>query len=82
MNLTPEEKAKIVARSKEIGMKKAAEEFGISYYAVRYMRYYEKKHPGKKKEMPPETENIILKEKLSLLTEQRDKLKAAVASLA
>ena len=46
------------------------------------MRYYEKKHPGKKKEMSPETENIILKEKLSLLTEQRDKLKAAVASLA
>ena len=82
MNLTSEEKEKIVARSKEIGMKKAAEEFGISYYAVRYMRYYEKKHSGKKKMVSPEIENIILKEKLSLLTEQRDKLKAAVASLA
>ena len=46
------------------------------------MRYYEKKHPGKKKEMSPETENIILKEKVSMLIEQRDKLKAAVASLA
>ena len=66
MKFTIAEKEKIVARSKEIGIKKVSEEFGISYYAVRYMRYYDKKKPAKTKESKapsPETENIILKEK-------------------
>ena len=84
MKFTAEEKAKIVARSKEIGMKKAAEEFGITQYSLRHMRYYDKKRADMKKDiaLPLEAENILLKEKLALLKEQADKLMAAVAILA
>ena len=83
MNLNAEEKEKIVARAKKVGTRKAAEELGMTYYQVRYLRYYDKKKPVKKTElMPAEVENIILKEKLLMLTEQRNKLKVAVESLA
>ena len=79
MNLNAEEKEKIVARAKKVGTRKAAKELGMTYYQVRYLRYYDKK---KTESMPPEVENIILKEKLLMLTEQRNKLKVAVESLA
>ena len=41
-DFTDEEKTAIIARAKEIGTRRAAEEFGLTYWVVKYLRYHNK----------------------------------------
>lgn len=41
-DFTDEEKNAIITRAKEIGTRRAAEEFGLTYWVVKYLRYHNK----------------------------------------
>ena len=65
-DFTPEEKAEIVTRAKQIGTRRAAEEFGISYWVVKYLRYYDKGTPveGRSRVKKTATEKVTEKMKI------------------
>ncbi len=82
---SPEERLAIIDTSRQIGPTKTAKKFNTSVKVVNYMLYnYAPKQGISVKESSSnlEFENIILKEKIALLTEQANKLRAAVQTLA
>ena len=89
-DFTHEERMKMIATAKKIGIKKAAKKFEISPEVMRYLRYnYMSRNAVKdtaknavKSNKSLEIENLILKEKIALLTEQANKLRSAVQTLA
>ena len=89
-DFTHEERIEMIATAKRIGLKKAAKKFGTSPAVMRYLRYnYMSRNAVKdtakntvKSNKPLEIENLILKEKIALLTAQANKLRAAVQTLA
>ena len=100
-DFTPEEKLSIIARAKEVGNQKTAEEFGTTKWTVRNLRYYSKKPEASADNSTTDKvdkiytkdsnsssssssiniENALLREKIIVLTEERDKLKAAINML-